>query len=228
MFPWILATVLLVVSVLLGLLLKKNRDTLDEEKARLAALQLRQKQDLKEIHEEHAKTLARIKRETAQIKASAHLPLAKDLFEGLDALDMALDNAQHHPNTTKEDLLSGLSMAQTSLHKALAKHDVTPINPTPGSDSFDPKHHEAISVTDDANLPPNSISNVMRKGWTHPNKVLRPAMVQTTKSSAPQSVISEPDEPTELDFTTDEHQEDTSLDFEQEEHAAEHTSTQKA
>lgn len=44
-------------------------------------------------------------------------------------------------------------------------------------EAFNPEYHEAIMHIDDENLPENSISAVMQKGYKYGNTVIRPAMV---------------------------------------------------
>lgn len=44
-------------------------------------------------------------------------------------------------------------------------------------ETFNPEYHEAIMHIDDENLPENSISAVMQKGYKYGNTVIRPAMV---------------------------------------------------
>lgn len=44
-------------------------------------------------------------------------------------------------------------------------------------ETFDPSIHEAIMHVDDENLPENSVSAVMQKGYKYGNTVIRPAMV---------------------------------------------------
>ena len=201
MLPWILAAIFLLLTVVLGTMLKTARAALEQERAMRAAARTKHIAELDTLKQEQDRTFSRQKRELAQVKERAHLPLAQDLFDGLDTLDMAIQNAEAHPNLSRDDLLSGISMARTSLHKALARHDVTPIDPQAAETAFDPRLHEAISVLEEENLPPDTIASVLRKGWTHPSKVLRPAMVQTSKLPALQST-QEDEEPIELDFST--------------------------
>lgn len=44
-------------------------------------------------------------------------------------------------------------------------------------EEFNPEYHEAIMHVDDENLPENSVSAVMQKGYKYGNTVIRPAMV---------------------------------------------------
>ena len=45
-------------------------------------------------------------------------------------------------------------------------------------ETFDPNYHEAVMHIDDDNLPENSISQVLQKGYKIGDTVIRPAMVQ--------------------------------------------------
>lgn len=201
MLPWLLLPIFLLITIILGVMLKNARAALEQERAMRAAERTKHTSQLDTLKQEHDSANDRQRREFAQLKERAHLPLAQDLFEGLDVLDMAIQNARDHANLSTRDLIDGVAMAQNSLHKALAKHDVTPIDPQAAQASFDPKYHEAISVREDPELPPNTVASVMRKGWTHPSKVLRPAMVQTSKLPAIQAPPHD-DEPVELDFSS--------------------------
>ena len=204
MLAWIFVVLLLLVASILGVMLKNARASLEEERAMRAAERTKHDAKLDAMKQEQERTGDRQKRELSQIKERAHLPLAQDLFEGLDTLDMALQNAHDHPNLSREDLLSGISMARASLHKALARHDITPIAPDASQTPFDPRYHEAISVLEDRDLPPDTVASVLRKGWNHTSKVLRPAMVQTSKLPAVAAAPPE-DEPVELDFASASH-----------------------
>lgn len=198
---WILAAVFFASSVVLGLMLKSSREELESKRAELAATRHKATRELDEAKAEHDKALDRHQRHAAQRIEGAHLPLVTDLFEGLDALEMAIHNTRAHPNTTKQDLLDGIIMVHTSLTHALAKHEVTPISPSPRQDAFDPARHEAIGVVEDDALPAKTVAVLLRTGWQHPAKTLRPAMVQTSRTTAVGASTAH-DEPTTLDFSS--------------------------
>lgn len=131
--------------------------------------------------EELEKRLGRLKREQETTAARAHLPLAKELLSGLDDLERAIELArQKEEGAEQQDLTKGLEMVSTSFHKALAKHGITPISPEKSSE-FDPAIHEAITVTEDAEQPHNSVHQLLRTGWQHETQLLRPAMVQISQ-----------------------------------------------
>ena len=46
---------------------------------------------------------------------------------------------------------------------------------------FDPQLHEAVSVVEDASVPPRSILAVTRPGFGTPERMLRPAAVVVTR-----------------------------------------------
>lgn len=221
---WIVVTVLLIALVILGVMLSRSREALSATSALLAAERHRAKKAIEELTHEHDRAIARHQRAATQQLEGAHLPLASDLFEGLDALDMAIHNADTHPNTTKKDLLDGIVMVHASLTRALKKHDITPIAPLPSHDTFDPSTHQAISVIEDDSLPSHTVAALLRSGWQHPSKVLRPAMVHTTRMSAVSAHTQGDDEPTTLDFSSpgDHHEEAT---HKEEEEVAQHATS---
>jgi molecular chaperone GrpE len=131
--------------------------------------------------EELEKRLARLTREQETTSARAHLPLAKELLSGLDDLERAIDLArQKEEDAAQKELTKGLEMVSASFHKALARHGITPISPEKSTE-FDPAIHEAITVTEDAELPHNSVHQLLRTGWQHETQLLRPAMVQISQ-----------------------------------------------
>ena len=193
---WILAVI-----VILGaaIALWQQRSGHEKTVRSLRDLQAKKIEEQQREHdariEELEKRLARLTREQETNAARAHLPLAKELLSGMDDLERAISNARSRageeaedapaasPNEGAEqhqDLIKGLEMVNASLQKALARHGITPIAPEPSA-TFDPAVHEAIAVTEDANLPHNSVHQLMRTGWQHETQLLRPAMVQISQ-----------------------------------------------
>ena len=48
-------------------------------------------------------------------------------------------------------------------------------------DNFDPEKHEAISVIEDNKKKPNTVVDVVQRGFTIQERILRPAKVVVTK-----------------------------------------------
>ena len=126
-----------------------------------------------EVRSEAEKRVDRIERASSLDQARAHHRLVKEILPALDALEEAAHYA--------EDV--GLELVSKRFDEALAKHNVTRIQPERG-ESFDPALHEAIEKSP-ADVPNNSVSMVHRVGWRDGDVVLRPAMVSV--SSGPQT-----------------------------------------
>ena len=66
--------------------------------------------------------------------------------------------------------------------KTLEKHGIELINPKPG-EPFNPEFHEAMSMLSDPDAKPNTIYEVVQKGFQLNGRVLRAAMVVVVSGS---------------------------------------------
>ena len=105
---------------------------------------------------------------------------AESLLPVLDSLEAALAI----PNGTAEQLREGTDATLRQLLSALERNKVIAIAPAQG-DKFNPNHHQALSVVpapEGVTLEPNSIVNVLQKGYLIADRVLRPALVMVSPS----------------------------------------------
>lgn len=105
---------------------------------------------------------------------------AESLLPVLDSLEagLAVEDA------TAEQIKEGADATLRQLVSALERNKVIAVAPVQG-DAFDPNVHQAISVVpapDGVELPPNAVVNVLQKGYTIADRVLRPALVMVTAS----------------------------------------------
>lgn len=174
---WILSLIIIIAAALFIKRLKDQHhaatNTLKAQaKLRVEALE----EAMAAQHKEQQAQLGRLERETQQTRQRGHLGLAVDLLPGLDALERAHELAQADKDQAK--LADGLGMIRAQLERALERHEIIRVAPTPG-ERFNPKMQEAVATTettDDAEH--NTIAASLRAGWTHPSRLLRPAMVQ--------------------------------------------------
>ncbi|MEN8718727.1 MAG: nucleotide exchange factor GrpE [Oceanococcaceae bacterium] len=102
---------------------------------------------------------------------------AKDLVAVMDNLDLGLKSAE----TTAADqgpdqaVLEGIKLTRKILLDTFQKHGVTPIDPAGAV--FDPALHEAMSAVPSADHAPNTVMDVIQRGFRLHDRVLRPAMV---------------------------------------------------
>jgi molecular chaperone GrpE len=106
--------------------------------------------------------------------ASALLPVADNLERSLDVADRS--------NEALKPLIEGLELTSRTLLDALTRFQVEQVDPlgTP----FDPAFHEAVAMVENPAAEPNSVLQVMQKGYTLNGRLLRAAMVVVAKGSA--------------------------------------------
>ncbi len=101
--------------------------------------------------------------------------LIKALLPVVDGLVRGMENTGGNDPKLKT-LHEGMQLTFDLLQKALAKFGVEPIEPAAG-DNFDPKFHEAMGVQKLPGAKPNTITQVLQKGFRLHDRVLRAAMV---------------------------------------------------
>lgn len=107
--------------------------------------------------------------------------LAKDLFPILDNFKLGLDAAEtQHPEA--KSITEGFAMIATQLKNALARHNITEINPVGAP--FDPNEHESLTSQPSDDVPEDSVLFVHRVGYKIGDRLLRPASVVISAGSA--------------------------------------------
>lgn len=112
---------------------------------------------------------------------------AQDLIEVLENLYLATDNIPTdalEENNALASIFKGIEMTKTTLLSVFEKYGLKRIMPEIG-ENFDHNYHEAVSHIEHNELPANSVTNVMRAGYSLHERLLKPAMVVVAKT--PQS-----------------------------------------
>lgn len=97
--------------------------------------------------------------------------LTQELLPVLDTFSMAL-----HAYDSQDDsadpkaLVEGVRMVRTMLSGALERHGLKEI---PATGTFDPNHHEAVSVEQSTDVPEGHIVRVMQAGYLLGDRVVR-------------------------------------------------------
>ncbi|MFY3741122.1 MAG: molecular chaperone GrpE [Candidatus Nitrosomirales archaeon] len=81
-------------------------------------------------------------------------------------------------NSTKT-IINGLEGVLKNLDSILREEGIAEINAL--GTSFDPNFHEAVSFVDNVELPENTITTEIRKGYMLSNRVIRPTLVEVSK-----------------------------------------------
>ena len=117
----------------------------------------------------------RAEEDVAKVRKFGIEGFAENLLPVIDSLEAALTVE----NATAVQLREGSEATLRQLLSALERNKVVPIAPAQG-ERFDPNVHQAISVApapEGAELAPNSVVNVLQKGYLIADRVLRPALV---------------------------------------------------
>ena len=102
---------------------------------------------------------------------------ARELLDVVDNLERAVASAPD--DEVVKPLLEGVEMTQKTFLSTLAKFKVEVVDPE--GHPFDPDLHQAISMVEAPDAEPNTVLNVVQKGYTNHGRLLRPAMVVVSK-----------------------------------------------
>lgn len=104
---------------------------------------------------------------------------ARELLEVVDNLERAVAAAPE--DDAVKPFLEGVEMTQKTFISTLAKFKVEVVDPE--GHPFDPDLHQAISMVEAPDAEPNTVLNVVQKGYTNHGRLLRPAMVEVSKAA---------------------------------------------
>ncbi|HEV7929562.1 MAG TPA: nucleotide exchange factor GrpE [Nitrosospira sp.] len=135
---------------------------------------------------EHYDAWLRAKADADNIRKRAQMDVANahkyaiekfstELLPVIDSLEAALAVE----NATVDNFKSGVDLTLKQLTSAFEKFNLKQINPQ--GEKFDPHLHQAM-CTVDSNLPPNTVAQVMQKGYILNDRIIRPALVMVSKS----------------------------------------------
>ena len=119
----------------------------------------------------------RTEREIDNARKFAVERFAQELVTVGDALEAGINAGTANPGPA---LLEGAQATLRQLHRAFEKAGIKIIDPA--GQPFDPEWHEAMVAQDSRDQPPNTVLNVIQKGYSLNGRLLRPARVIVSKS----------------------------------------------
>jgi len=154
----------------------------DKLQARLAEAELaaeKAKDDLLRVQAE----MQNLRRRTEQDVERAHKygieKFSIELLVVADNLERALGSASESKDESAKAILDGVSLTLKSLNDCFAKFSIETVDPL--GEPFDPQLHQAIATQESPESEPNSVIEVIQKGYTLNGRVIRPAMVMVSK-----------------------------------------------
>ena len=119
------------------------------------------------------------KRAQADI-ANAHKYAIENFSTELLAVKDSLETALAVENASNESLKNGVELTLKQLNSVFSKFHIEEINPL--GEKFDPHQHQAISAIE-SDAAPNTVVQVLQKGYRLNDRVIRPALVIVSKSA---------------------------------------------
>ncbi len=133
-------------------------------------------------HADFENAKKRLEKDKANAVAYANESFAKDILAVIDSFEQALASiegaSEENSGEVLEKMKEGVKLTYEQLKKVLEKNSIKEIA---CDGEFDPEVHQAIMQVESDEHESGQIVQVMQKGYTIKDRVLRPAMVSTCK-----------------------------------------------
>ncbi len=134
-------------------------------------------------HADFENSKRRLEKDKMNAVAYANESFAKDILAVMDSFDNALASIETAENSEEDaevlgKMKEGVNLTFEQLKKILEKNSIKEIE---CEGEFDPEVHQAIMQIESDAHEVGDVVQVMQKGYTIKDRVLRPAMVSTCK-----------------------------------------------
>lgn len=106
---------------------------------------------------------------------------AQELLPVIDSMEMGLAAAQDD-NADVAKLREGTEMTLKMFETAVEKFGIKSVHPH--GEAFNPDHHQAMTMVDSPEHEPNTVIDVMQKGYLLNERLVRPAMVVVSSANS--------------------------------------------
>ncbi len=152
---------------------------LDEAVAALAE----QKDKVLRAHAEVENVRRRAETEVANARKFGLERFAAEIISVKDSLELAQAvDLQHDNKDAVAKMFEGIELTDKLLANIFEKFQLVVVAPAKG-DKFDPERHQAMSMMESSEVPANHVLNLVQKGYTLHERLLRPAMVIVAKQA---------------------------------------------
>lgn len=126
-----------------------------------------------------------VRRRTERDLANAHKfaleKFAQELLPVIDSMEMGVAAAQDESADVSK-LREGMDMTLKMFETAVEKFGIKGVHPH--GEAFNPEHHQAMTMMDSPEHEPNTIIDVMQKGYLLNERLVRPAMVVVSSANS--------------------------------------------
>jgi molecular chaperone GrpE len=133
-------------------------------------------------HADFENAKKRLEKDKMNAVSYANESFAKDILAVLDSFDNALSSIESAEEEISSEVLEkmkeGVTLTYNQLKKILEKNQIKEIE---CKGEFNPEVHQAIMQVESDEHESGDVVQVMQKGYTIKDRVLRPAMVSTCK-----------------------------------------------
>lgn len=133
-------------------------------------------------HADFENAKKRLEKDKMNAVSYANESFAKDILAVMDSFESALSSiesiAQENSSEVLEKMKEGVNLTYDQLKKILEKNHIKEVD---CAGEFDPEVHQAIMQVESDAHEVGDVVQVMQKGYTIKDRILRPAMVSTCK-----------------------------------------------
>jgi len=104
---------------------------------------------------------------------------AREILDILDSVDLGI-KASNEENATVETIREGMNLIQQQFNSTLEKLNIEVIDAM--GTKFNPDYHEAMTTVPNPDLEPNTVMDIIQKGYTLNQRLLRPSRVIVSKN----------------------------------------------
>ena len=124
-----------------------------------------------------------LRRRTEQDIEKAHKygqeRFSTELLTVMDNLERALAAASDYEDETVKAIYEGVDLTLKSFTDCFNRFHIGSVDPM--GEPFNPQLHQAVTILENPDVEPNTVIEVMQKGYTLHGRVIRPAMVVVSK-----------------------------------------------
>ena len=157
---------------------KKDHKNKDKKKIEELEIQIAELNDKNmRITAEMINTVRRKDEETSRLLKYSNESLILEILPVIDNFERALSVSSESSDVINYQ--KGMEMIYANLVNILNKYEVKEIDAL--DKEFDPALHQAVMTGEKEGVKENIVIEVMQKGYTYKDKVIRPAMVKVSK-----------------------------------------------